>query len=68
MKENLFKIGLGGYKILQAPNMTKTQMMSYLITTPNGKLIVIDGGLITGKHPGMVDQFMIAFVKEMEKI
>lgn len=45
MKENLFKIGLGGYKILQAPNMTKTQMMSYLITTPNGKLIVIDGGL-----------------------
>lgn len=45
MKENTFKIGLGGYKILQAPNMTKTQMMSYLITTPDNKLMVIDGGV-----------------------
>ena len=45
MREQEFKIGLGGYTLLQAPNMTKTQMMSYLITTPNGKLIVIDGGL-----------------------
>lgn len=31
--------------MLQAPNMTKVQMMSYLITTPNNKLIVIDGGM-----------------------
>lgn len=45
MKEKVFNIDLGGYMMLQAPNMTKTQMMSYLITTPNGKLIVIDGGL-----------------------
>jgi len=45
MKENIIRIGLDGYMILQAPNMTKTQMMSYLITTPNGKLVVIDGGL-----------------------
>jgi putative intracellular protease/amidase len=30
--------------------------------------LVIDGGLITGKHPGMVDQFMAAFVQELEKI
>ncbi|HPQ46664.1 MAG TPA: MBL fold metallo-hydrolase [Clostridia bacterium] len=45
MKEQLFEIGLGGYTIIQAPNMTKTQMMSYLIVTPNGKLVVIDGGL-----------------------
>ena len=37
-------IGLGGYSILQAPNMTHTQMMSYIIRTPNGKVIVIDGG------------------------
>jgi len=37
-------IGLGGYSILQAPNMTNTQMMSYIIRTPNGKNIVIDGG------------------------
>lgn len=37
-------LGLGGYSILQAPNMTHTQMMSYIIRTPNGKVIVIDGG------------------------
>jgi len=45
MEEKVFNIGLGGYKLIQAPNMTQTQMMSYLIVTPGGKLIVIDGGL-----------------------
>ena len=39
-----FDVGLGGYSILQAPNMTHVQMMSYLIRTPHGKLVVIDGG------------------------
>lgn len=29
--------------------------------------VVIDGNLISGKHPGVVDKFMEAFVKEMEK-
>lgn len=29
--------------------------------------LVIDGNLITGKHPGVVDQFMDAFLAEMEK-
>jgi protease I len=29
--------------------------------------LVIDGDLITGKHPGVVDQFMEAFVSEIEK-
>jgi hypothetical protein len=29
--------------------------------------LVIDGDLITGKHPGVVDQFMAAFVAEIEK-
>jgi putative intracellular protease/amidase len=29
--------------------------------------LVIDGDLITGKHPGVVDQFMEAFVAEIEK-
>jgi protease I len=28
--------------------------------------LVIDGDLITGKHPGIVDQFMEAFVRAME--
>lgn len=42
--ENIFNVGLGGYKILQATNMTSEQMMSYFVITPNSKLIVIDGG------------------------
>lgn len=29
--------------------------------------LVIDGNLITGKHPGGVDEFMETFVKEIEK-
>ena len=29
--------------------------------------LVIDGNLITGKHPGMVDQFMEVFLMEIEK-
>ncbi|MBD3559353.1 DJ-1/PfpI family protein [Planktothrix sp. FACHB-1355] len=29
--------------------------------------LVIDGNLITGKHPGVVDEFMEAFVAEIEK-
>lgn len=29
--------------------------------------LVIDGNLITGKHPGVVDEFMEAFVKSIEE-
>jgi putative intracellular protease/amidase len=29
--------------------------------------LVIDGKLITGKHPGVVEEFMVAFVNEIEK-
>jgi len=29
--------------------------------------IVVDGNLISGKHPGMVDTFMEVFVKEIER-
>lgn len=30
--------------------------------------LVIDGNLITGKHPGVVDMFMDAFLAEIEKV
>ena len=36
--------GLGGGSLLQIANRTKTQMMSYLIDTPDGDVIMIDGG------------------------
>jgi putative intracellular protease/amidase len=28
--------------------------------------LVVDGNLITGKHPGVVEEFMEAFLKEIE--
>jgi protease I len=30
--------------------------------------VYIDGNLITGRHPGVVEEFMPAFLKELEKI
>jgi hypothetical protein len=32
------------FTLWQLPNQTPTQMMSYVIKTPNGQLIVVDGG------------------------
>jgi putative intracellular protease/amidase len=29
--------------------------------------LVVDGNLITGKHPGIVEQFMEVFVREIEQ-
>ena len=44
MTLNKLHVGLGGGSLLQISARTLTQMMSYVITTPNGKCIVIDGG------------------------
>lgn len=38
------ELRLGGYTIFQAANRSQTQMMSYMIASPDGKLMVIDGG------------------------
>ena len=32
------------FSLWQLPNQTRTQMMSYVLRSPNGKVIVIDGG------------------------
>ena len=37
-------IGLGGGRLIQVANRTLTQMMTYIIDTPEGKTVVIDGG------------------------
>lgn len=42
--------GLDGFMLLQAPNSTPTQMMGYVLTSPSGKVLVIDGG-----NPGDAD-------------
>ncbi len=41
---NKVHLGLGGGSLLQVANRTHTQMMSYLIKTPDGKTVMIDGG------------------------
>ena len=44
MKQNKVDLGLGGGSFLQVANRSLTQMMSYIIDTPEGNVIVIDGG------------------------
>jgi len=44
MKQNKADLGLGGGTLMQVANRSLTQMMSYLIDTPDGGVIVIDGG------------------------
>ena len=39
-----YDLGLGGGRLLQLANRSKSQMMSYIIDCPNGGTIVIDGG------------------------
>ncbi len=41
---NRVHLGLGGGSMLQVANRSHTQMMSYLIKTPDGKTVMIDGG------------------------
>ncbi len=41
---NKVDLGLGGGSLFQIANRTLTQSMAYIIDTPNGGVIVIDGG------------------------
>ncbi len=47
------------FRLWQLPNQTPTQMMSYVIQTRNGKVIVIDGGM-PGDAP-----FLARFLKSL---
>ena len=44
MNFNEYTLDLGGGSLLQVANRTLTQMMSYVIETPEGGTVVIDGG------------------------
>lgn len=44
MKLNKADLGLGGGSLLQVANRSRIQMMSYVIDTPDHKVIMIDGG------------------------
>lgn len=44
MRQTEICVGLGGGSLLQVANRSRMQMMSYVIDTPDGKTIIIDGG------------------------
>lgn len=44
MKLNQAELGLGGGSLLQVAGRSEIQMMSYIITTPAGETVIIDGG------------------------
>lgn len=70
MKLTELHVGLGGGRLLQVANRSRTQMMSYVIDTPDGHTVVIDGGYHKGddgrylhdllkSRGGQVDLWMI---------
>ncbi len=44
MTDNQVFLGLGGGELWQIANRTPIQMMSYMIKTPTGETVIIDGG------------------------
>lgn len=51
IKQTDVNLGLGGGGLLQVANRSLQQMMSYVIDTPNGRTVVIDGGTeADGEH------------------
>ena len=44
MTQNLLDVNLGGGSVLQYANRDPYQMMGYLLKTPEGKTVIIDGG------------------------
>ena len=49
MQQNTVYVGLGGGCLWQLANREHPQTMSYILDTPDGKTIVIDGGE-TSRH------------------
>ena len=47
MEKKYVDLQLGGGRLIQVANRTLTQMMSYIIDSPEGNVIVVDGGTYT---------------------
>ena len=56
MQLNTVFVGLGGGSVLQLANREHPQTMSYIIDTPDGKTIVIDGGWYGERYEGLEAQ------------
>ncbi len=50
IKMNEVSLGLGGGSVLQSATRSAGQMMSYLLETPDGRTVVIDGGDYTQQN------------------
>ena len=59
-------LGLGGGRLIQVANRTLTQMMSYIIDTPEGGVIVIDGGTYTPEDAKGLYEYLEARGKHVD--
>ncbi len=67
MQLNTVYVGLGGGSVLQLANREHPQTMSYIIDTPDGKTIVIDGGWYGERYDGLEAQDMYRLLEERGK-
>lgn len=66
MKLNKVYLGLGGGSLLQVANRSLTQMMSYIIDTPEGNVIVIDGGFYCEEDAKCLRELLIERGKKVD--
>ncbi|MBQ9803010.1 MAG: MBL fold metallo-hydrolase [Clostridia bacterium] len=66
METKYIDLGLGGGRLIQVANRTLTQMMSYVIDTPEGGVIVIDGGTYTQEDSAALYELLAARGKRVD--
>lgn len=66
MEAKEISLGLGGGRLIQVANRTLTQMMSYVIDTPAGGVIVIDGGTYTPEDAAGLYEYLAARGKHVD--
>lgn len=67
MQMNTVHLGLGGGSVLQLANREHPQTMSYILETPDGQTIVIDGGWYGERYQGFEAQDMYRILSERGK-
>ncbi len=67
MQQNTVYVGLGGGSVLQLANREHPQTMSYIIDTPDGKTVVIDGGWYGERYQGLEAQDTYKLLAERGK-
>ena len=59
MERSILDVDLGGGFVLQYANRDPYQMMGYLLKTPEGKTIVIDGGRQEGADAAYLHELIL---------